>query len=263
MNKNYDEFIERVVSTDNLKERANINLSCGTNDFDAWVVSLIDGVRFSSVLDICCGTGNQLIKYAKKNSEAYIVGVDVAEESLKTAEDRLRSLCAYNYKLKLIAMEEMFRDIEISDTKFDVVSCFYGLYYSRDTDRTLEEMIEHLSEKGTLIIVGPYGKNNAAFFEILQKYYDLPKLVLRSATSFMEEEVFPILSRRLSKIDICTFVNPVLFPSTEKLLDYWQASTFFSSQHEEVVKKAIEEHFAMHGEFIMEKHVIAYIARKI
>lgn len=259
----HNQFIKRVVNTVNLKERANINQNYGTNNFDDWVISLINKVRFSSVLDVCCGTGNQLIKYATKNNKAYIVGVDVAEDSLKIADERLKSASVSNYRLKHLAMEEMFRDTELSGAKFDVISCFYGLYYSKDTDSTLEDMIEHLSEEGSIIIVGPYGKNNSAFFEILQKYYDLPELVTRSASTFMGEEVFPFLSKRLTKIDSYTFVNPVIFPSTVNLLDYWKASTFFSSQHEEVVKKDIEAHFAKKGEFIMEKHVVAYIAQKI
>jgi len=255
-------LMQRAISTENLKERVNINHNYGTNNFDIWVDSLLDKIVYTSVLDICCGTGNQLLKYAKRNKTAHIIGVDISNESLITADKRLQSIGASGYKLKSISMEKMFDDVDIKDSKFDLISCFYGLYYSQNATKILEQIINHLSPNGTVLIVGPYGKNNANLFDLLQKHYTLPELVIRSSTTFMEQEVFPILSES-TKVSIETFVNPVRFPDVQSLIDYWCASTFYSSYHEKAVKRDIEEHFARHRYFIVEKHVMAYLARKL
>lgn len=253
--------MQRATSTENLKKRSNVNVTFGTNNFDTWVDSLIDKIKFATVLDVCCGTGNQLLKYASRINPLNIVGIDISKKSLQTADKRLQSVGAGGYKLKLVSMEKMFEDVDIRTTKFDLISCFYGLYYSRDVSKTIIQMIDHLSKNGTLLIVGPYGKNNANLFEIVQRYFSLPEMVKRSSTTFMEYEVFLVLSKKLEVV-VETFVNPVCFPDAKLVIDYWRASTFYSALHKESVAKAIKEHFKKYGTFIVEKHIMAYIAKR-
>jgi methionyl-tRNA formyltransferase/ubiquinone/menaquinone biosynthesis C-methylase UbiE len=255
------QLMQRATSTNNLKERSDVNQSYGVNNFDEWVDSLLDKIQFASVLDICSGTGNQLLKYAKKNNNASLMGVDISRESLQTADERLKSIGAKRYTLKAIAMEDLFEDAELNSRTFDLISCFYGLYYSRDTAKTLEQMMAHLTANGTMLIVGPYGNNNDSLFDIIERHFALPELVKRSASTFMEYEVVPLLSKHL-KVNTETFVNPVRYPNPKVLMDYWRASTFFSPEHENAVLRDIEEHFAMHGHFIMEKHIMACIASR-
>jgi len=255
--KHPSQLMERATSSSNLKERSNANQSYGTNDFDGWVDALLNQIPFASVLDVCCGTGNQLVKYARLNPQADLVGVDISQASLHTAAERSAAAGARQVRVQASAMEEMFRTPELAGGRFDLISCFYGLYYSRDVRLTLEEMMEHLADRGSILIVGPYGKTNASLFEILMRHFTLPDLVLRSATSFMEQEVFPVLASRL-KVQVTTFVNPVRFPTAQSVLDYWRASTFFSPEHAEAVSRDVERHFADNGELVVEKHVIAY-----
>ncbi|MBI5485466.1 MAG: methyltransferase domain-containing protein [Deltaproteobacteria bacterium] len=264
MNNNLAEesqFTSRAINSNNLRERSNINSSYGTNDFDSWVDSIVGRIDFSTVLDICCGTGNQLMKYAKKTNVDHIIGVDVSSESLNTADQRLQSLGVLHYKLLPVSMEEMFSSAEINTAVFDLISCFYGLYYSKDVSRTLHQMVGHLSGNGAILIVGPYGRNNAVLFNILQKYFALPELVLRSSTTFIENEVIPVLCQQLT-VQVETFVNNVRFPDVKAVMDYWKASTFYSQPHEAAVMRDVESHFQEHGAFAMEKHVMACIARK-
>jgi len=254
--------MRRAVCSNNLKERSNINSVYGTNDFDTWVNDLIDGIEFNSVLDICCGTGNQLVKYAVKNEKAKIVGVDLSRESLQVADKRLQAQGTAGFKLNAISMEDMFAGADLIMSKFDLISCFYGLYYSQDVNKTIQQMIAHLTNRGSILIVGPYGKNNATLFEILQRHFRLPELVIRSATTFMEHEVYSLL-KEATEVTVNSFVNPIRFPDADSIINYWRASTFYSGNHEDLVRKDVEQHFEKHGEFVMEKHVLAYLARKI
>ncbi|MBF0328714.1 MAG: methyltransferase domain-containing protein [Nitrospirae bacterium] len=258
----HSELMHSATSTPNLKQRSEVNKNYGTNDFDGWVDCLINKIQFTSILDICCGTGNQLLKYAANNRNVLLIGVDISQESLQAADSRLRSIGATGYILKKVAMEDMFDDHEISNQKFDLISCFYGLYYSTDTKKTLEQMIDNLAYDGTILIVGPYGNNNSPLFEIIERHFILPDIVKRSSSTFMEHEVIPILSQYLS-INTETFKNMISYPSSKVLMDYWKASTFFSSAHENAILLDIEDHFNTHGSFKMEKHIMACLARRL
>jgi len=251
----------RAINSDNLKSRVNANQSYGTCNFDGWVDSLIAPLTFSKVLDVCCGTGNQLIKYTSRPNTD-VIGIDISTDSLQTADTRLKSIGANRYRLMALTMEEMFNNADLQKNAFDLISCFYGLYYSRDVLKTILEMKAHLLGKGSILIVGPYGKNNATLFEILQEHYLLPELVLRSATSFMEEEVIPVLSQDL-QMTVSRFVNQVVFPNVDAVVEYWRASTFYSAPFDAIVTRDIEKHFQKIGNFVMEKHVLACVASKV
>jgi len=256
-------LMEKAVSSRNLTGRVDSNRQYARGDFDQWVRSLLDGLDFTSVLDVCCGTGNQLVLFAARPEVSRIVGVDVSKEGLNAAKERLNTAQeGRRVNLKAIGMEKMFQAPEIKDAKFELISCFYGLYYSKEPIMTLNEMIDHLSDKGAVIIVGPYGKNNAGFFELLQRHFSLPELVLRSSVTFMEKEVHPLLKERCA-VSEENFLNPISYPDPQSLIKYWRSSTFYFPEHEDAVARDIERHFARNNEFIIEKHIKAYIGRRL
>jgi SAM-dependent methyltransferase len=252
---------ERALDSENLVTRADGNKRFGEADFDAWVQGILNDVSFESALDICCGTGNQLVLYAAQPGVTHLAGIDLSAESLARARARLDALAAA-HALFEVAIEDAFAEPAVADRRFDLVSCFYGLYYARDPGQTLDHMIERLTDGGTALVVGPHGGNNAALFALLQRHFPLPPLVLSSATTFMDETVVPIMRQRLG-LEIRTFVNRVRYPSATALLDYWRASTFFSAPHEGAVARDIETHFERHDAFVVEKHVMAAIGRKV
>lgn len=255
-------IMEKATSSEYLTKRADTNRQYAKNDFALWVKALLEDISFSSVLDVCCGTGNQLVLYAAKPQVKRIVGVDLSKDSLKTAKERLKKIGAQcDMLFKAAKMEEMFDDTELNNEQFDLISCFYGLYYSQDAIKTLREMISHLKDKGEILIVGPYGKNNASFFEILRPHFKLPDLVARSSSTFMENEVYPELVTHC-EVERTTFVNEIHYPTPQALIDYWRASTFYSPEHEEAVMQDVKDHFSKHGKFIIEKHIMAYKGRK-
>lgn len=256
------QLIAKATSSKNLIGRAAGNRLYAKKDFSLWVSTLLDKISFSSVFDVCCGTGNQLILYAARPDVTSIVGVDISKEALGVAKERLEKTgTTARITLKEIKMEEMFSDSQLKNMCFDLVSCFYGLYYSQDAAKTLQEMIEHLKDTGTILIVGPYGKNNATLFSLLERHFRLPELAKRSSSTFMEKEVFPILSQNYS-VESEGFVNEICYPSAKTLIDYWRSSTFYAPEHEGAVMRDIEARFSGHGEFIVEKHIMAYIARR-
>lgn len=254
---------EKATSTENLIERAGFNQRYASNDFNQWTKTLLDSLSFYSVLDVCCGTGNQLILYGERPGASLIAGIDISGKSIETARQRLQKMkVPGRVILKTTSMENMFLDKELSNIKFDLISCFYGLYYSRNPENIITEMTKHISHKGALLIVGPYGKNNASLFSILSQYFALPKLVKRSSATFMEDEVYPLLSKKFD-VKKVTFLNKIHYPDADSVIAYWKASTFYLPEFEDKITKEFVVYFSHHKEFIIEKHVMAYIARRI
>jgi len=249
-----------VTKSQNLQQRAMENKRFGTADFSGWVDSLLSSVTYKSVLDVCCGTGNQLVLFAAKEDIDRICGVDLSAESLEIARERMAGQgVGKRTSLFQVGMEEMFAEPELASEKYELISCFYGLYYARDASDVLEQMQDHLTNDGAILIVGPYGENNASFFELLSRHFSLPELVVRSAATFMENEVYPVLAER-APVTRRTFVNPIRFPDPSTLINYWRSSTFFSAEHEAAVVADIRKHLEQHGEFVIEKHVMAYLS---
>ena len=261
-NEQYNQLMEKAVSSDNLVERATSNQRYAENDFNHWVSKLFEKLSFSSVLDVCCGTGNQLMLFASMPGISYIVGVDISKKSLNIAQKRLLEIKTDAHViLKPARMEEIFSDVDFKDYRFDLISCFYGLYYSQNVERLICEMIEHLSDEGSILIVGPYGNNNASLFSLLERHFDLPVLVKRSASTFMEKEGFSILAKPC--VVYTDFLkNKIHYPNVKSIVDYWRSSTFYSPEYEDAVIKDMEEHFVDHDEFIVEKHIMACISKR-
>lgn len=149
----------------------------------------------------------------------------------------------------------------VSKSKFDLISCFYGLYYADNVALLLDKGAEYLTDNGHILIVGPYGENNKEFFNILEKYFELPELVYRSSCTFMEDEVLPVLTNRL-KIEKKYFSNKIKYPNADSVMNYWKSTTFFNEKFEKNVQDDLEIHFRSNNEFIIEKHVMAIIAKK-
>lgn len=257
------EFNSASTSTSMLVTRRNTNTQYGQNNFQGWVASLIDRLDFGRVLDVCCGTGDQLVIFGRRAGLQLLAGVDVSSDSIALAEERLRQLkLDARIVLRSCRMEEMFEAAPLAGVQFDLISCFYGLYYSADSRHTLEEMVDHVPRGGTILIVGPFGRNNSTLFELLGRHYSLPEAVIHSTTTFMPCEVIPVLAKRCS-ITTENFVNKIVYPDATSLLNYWRASTFYSREHDPVIQQELQAHFRERREFTMEKHVMACFGRKM
>ena len=260
MNNNKQVHVDAVKS-DFLENRSTINKKFATSDFDSWVESIINKIKFSDVLDICCGPGNQLTLYAKKRETLTLTGVDISHDSLDVAHSRLSEIDVIDKTLLIEEkMDNIFSSDAISKSKFDLISCFYGLYYADNVALLLDKGVEHLTDNGHILIVGPYGENNKAFFNILEKYFELPELVYRSSCTFMENEVLPALAPKL-KLEKKYFLNKIRYPDVSSVMDYWKSTTFFNGKFEKNVQDDLEIHFQSNSEFVIEKHIMAIIAK--
>src|SRR5882762_4466499 len=146
---------------------------------------------------------------------------------------------------------------DFAPPNFNLVFCAYGLYYSQDPRKTLDEALTWLKPNGRIVVVGPYGPNNGQLFEMVQASgVTLSEAVVFSSAKFMLETVIPWASLHFKTVKVSTMVNPVRWASPERVLNYWQNTTFYDAARKTAFEKVLQEHFAEHGQFVNEKWVM-------
>jgi len=253
-----EQLFDKAISSKNLQNRALGNQQFASADFTLWVQELLESYPKTDVLDICCGTGNQLVIYAKAQLNS-LAGLDISEESIKQAQLRLSD---YQGDLSLTAqaMEEYLAEAQ-SNSK-DFISSFYGLYYTTDIENTCQDIHRILAHKGHLLVCGPYGDNNESLFSLVTKYYPLPELVSYSSSTFMLQALDPILKKLGMTVEYKYFVNTISYPNTEALMSYLSSTTFFDENYAQKIAADIDNHFKSHTSFDVKKNVMALIATK-
>jgi ubiquinone/menaquinone biosynthesis C-methylase UbiE len=102
-----------------------------------------------SVLDVCCGTGSQVIEYGRRG--IYAVGIDIEESMLVTALKNKKKLEALNTSFFLADATALPFD----DGSFDYVSISFALHdKDRDTrNGVVSEMRRVVKPEGALVFI--------------------------------------------------------------------------------------------------------------
>ncbi len=106
------------------------------------------------VLDYGCGHGMHTISIANMGAEE-VIGIDLSKESLKIAEERVRSNVIGN-RIKFIKMDA--EKLELPDDSFDVVFDG-GTFSSIDINKAFSEIKRVLKPGGYLIGIETLGHN--------------------------------------------------------------------------------------------------------
>jgi len=123
---------------------------------DPWLKGLrISAVRFSGikagdkVLDVCCGTGEQVFYYAREGGAAY--GIDLDPHMIKIAERNKKKSGLTNVSFQIADA----RDLPFKDDFFDCVSVSLGLHEKerKARDKIISEMRRVAKKGGSLIFI--------------------------------------------------------------------------------------------------------------
>jgi demethylmenaquinone methyltransferase/2-methoxy-6-polyprenyl-1,4-benzoquinol methylase len=109
------------------------------------IVQLIPA-RCERILDLACGTGISTIAIARRFPRAHIVGVELREEYLALAREKLRALGMQNVELALARAE----DYEASEP-FDCIASSYLAKYA-DLPRLVRNCRGMLNDGGLLLM---------------------------------------------------------------------------------------------------------------
>jgi ubiquinone/menaquinone biosynthesis C-methylase UbiE len=252
--------VSRATQAELLEQRISENIASQEIDLATWIFERIQVQPGFRVLELCSGTGGQTLSLLKHVGES---GQVVALDTSKAALDKLTSKAAAQNHTQLTAIEASLDNFSPAlraagvQPGFDLVFCAYGLYYAADARKTLQEARGWLKPKGSIVVVGPFGPNNQPLFDLLRRGgVALAGPVTFSSERFMSEIVLPWAAENFEEFSVHTMVNRVRWATAERVLNYWQNTTFYDAEKRSRFEELLHSHFAKHGEFINEKWVM-------
>ncbi|MCC7007310.1 MAG: methyltransferase domain-containing protein [Acidobacteria bacterium] len=170
-------------------------------DFDAW--------RDRRVLDVGCGTGVEVVRFARGG--AHVVGVDVSEQSVRLTRQNLHQQQA----TAVLAVADGER-LPFPDSTFDFVYAHGVVQYAADDRRVVAEC-HRVLRPGGLALFQVY--NRRSWLQVLSKVMRVP----------LEHEDAPVLRRytipefrRLLAPFASTEIIPERFPVKSRLHKGWK-----------------------------------------
>ncbi len=142
-----------------------------------WTITLvpIKPERREPVLDLCTGTGDLALGYARSCPTTRIIGADFCHEMLVRADQKsTRTKSSQN----ITFIEADAQALPFPDEAFQLVSIAFGLRNVTDTDQGLREICRVLHPGGTLAVLEFSKPSNRIFRKFYLWYfrYILPKV---------------------------------------------------------------------------------------
>jgi len=107
-------------------------------------------LKQAKVLDLCTGTADMAIMWAKKAQVAQVFAVDSCEAMLLEAEKRQAKL-ADDCKHKITLMPGDALELPFPDNNFDVISVGFGLRNVADLNQAIREIFRVLKPGGFIV----------------------------------------------------------------------------------------------------------------
>lgn len=133
------------------------------------LLKLANGQPGERVLDLCCGTGDIALAFARRGLE--VTGLDFSEPMLAVARERLK---VQSRKSKPRGLVEFLRGdamhTPFPDESFDIVTIGYGLRNLQDWEAGLREM-RRVARPGGRLLVLDFGKPDNALWRAVYFSY--------------------------------------------------------------------------------------------
>jgi SAM-dependent methyltransferase len=251
--------MSRATQSELLEQRIAENAAAQEIDLATWIFECVQIRPGDRVLELCCGTGGQTLSMLDRVGESgRVVAVDISRTSLDTLASKAGARIG-----RLTCVETSLEDFSSSLTQagiqggFDLVFCAYGLYYSSDVLRTLREARSKLNPNGRIVVAGPFGPNNKQLFDLVRASgVTIAAPVIFSSESFMLQTVLPWAAENFESTAVHTMVNPVRWATAERVLNYWQNTTFYDAARRAEFERLLHAHFAANPTFINQKWVM-------
>jgi ubiquinone/menaquinone biosynthesis C-methylase UbiE len=129
--------------------------------------------RSDHILDLGCGHGRSLTELAVRASTGHVVGADPSELMVEIAAQRNRAL------IKAERVEAVLASVEslpFPDESFDKVLCVHVLYFWKDLDASMLEVVRVLKPGGRLGLLFRTKADLAAVASFPPEIYHFPAL---------------------------------------------------------------------------------------
>jgi ubiquinone/menaquinone biosynthesis C-methylase UbiE len=129
--------------------------------------------RSDHILDLGCGHGRSLTELAARASTAHVVGADPSELMVEIAAQRDRALIKADRVEAVLASVE---SLPFPDESFDKVLCVHVLYFWKDLDASMLEVVRVLKPGGRLGLLFRTNADLAAVASFPPEIYHFPAL---------------------------------------------------------------------------------------
>ncbi len=118
-----------------------------------WRRALINYARMQTsdrILDVCTGTGDIAIEFARRKCSGEIMGIDISNKMLGIAQHKIEKLKLHG---KIILQKSDSLNLPFENETFDIVTIGFGLRNLTDYKKGISEMARVLKSGGRLLIL--------------------------------------------------------------------------------------------------------------
>ena len=149
--------MSRATQSELLEQRIAENASSQQVDLATWIFDRVRVQPGDQVLELCCGTGGQTLAMLDRVGErGHVTALDISRSALDTLAAKAGSKGSRLTCLEasLETFPSALSEVDGPRSGFDLVFCAYGLYYSSEAARTLDDARMLLSPGGRIVVVG-------------------------------------------------------------------------------------------------------------
>ena len=168
------------------------------------VVRLVQKMKPQQILDVATGTGDLAIAMARKIEGCRILGVDLSEQMLAVAREKVAA-CGLSETIALAVGDA--EHLEVADGSVDVATVAFGVRNFENLEQGLREMHRTIKEGGHLVIL-EFSTPRARLFGALYHWYS--------------HKVLPFIGRLISRDGAAYDYLPSSvdeFPAPEKFME--------------------------------------------
>lgn len=248
------------IKTDSkkLEVRINAHKQYSKYDINEWIISCVQPRKNEKLLDIGCGTGEQILRLSKFcGSFSEIIALDASDDSLK----KVKNLAIENDIQNIIIMKGNMDELQNllgSKKDFDLVISCFALYYSENIPKIILDVKKILSREDRFFVCGPTSGNN---IELIEFQSQIMQSKIKQNKYPMTEYILPEIEKNFSHIKKYYFSNPITFPNYHALVNYWKSYYLYDPKIEEQFITHLKKYFQTNTEFITTKRVLGVIAR--
>ena len=114
------------------------------------VVRIVRRLKPTRILDLATGTGDLAINMAKRIPEAHIMGVDLSENMLAVAAEKVRRQGLDDH---IVLYQGDAENLDLNDGVVDVVTVAFGVRNFGDIEQGLAEIWRSLRSGGHLVVL--------------------------------------------------------------------------------------------------------------
>lgn len=193
------------------------------------VVNMVAAQNPDVIMDIATGTGDLVIKMAKKTTASRLIGLDISAGMLEVGKTKVTQEHLDN-RIEMVLGDS--ENLQFNDASIDAITVSYGVRNFEDLEKGLSEILRVLKPGGVLVILETSVPTK---FPFKQGYAIYSKLVVPTLGKLFSKDkiAYGYLSESASKFPYGEQFNNILskvgFSTIENHLQFYGASTIYKA----------------------------------